>query len=488
MNRSPEQAGRHMLMCTISIFFVEILILSTGFITSVFLARRLGPANFGLFALTAGLINWIEWTTTSLFTGTTIKFISETSDWRPVGTTVLRMHLVVGGVAAAFIWLLSSALSDIFKEPAMADYLRLFAIDIPVFALACTNLNILMGRGFFKERARISGAYGIARLVLIILFVEIGFSVKGAILGCIGASVIELVISRLFIRLSLFSGPTFPLRRLLSFSVPLFMSSLSQHIFRMELVVLKILGAPGASVGFFSAAQSLSIPPNIYAKSLSPPLLSTLSHLRGNQEEATAKHIGRTALRSALWLLPFAAMTAGSASEIVCFVFGEDFVPAAPILGFLIFATLGLLTIHIAKAILIVLGKVGWTFAMTGPMVPIAIIGHLILIPWIGGIGAAMVTTFVAWVGAFVFLYIVYRTWGVLPPVKSLLKSMLCSGIAFVLAILWPVTGLMIVLKLTAITSIILLTFLLLGEFTAGEIATARSIFKWRSEIKQNTD
>jgi hypothetical protein len=65
---------------------------------------------------------------------------------------------------------------------------------------------------------------------------------------------------------------------------------------------------------------------------------------------------------------------------------------------------------------------------------------------------------------------------------------MLCSGIAFVLAILWPVTGLMIVLKLTAITSIILLTFLLLGEFTAGEIATARSIFKWRSEIKQNTD
>jgi len=477
-----------MLIGTISILFVEVLILTAGFITSVFLARKLGPTNFGLFSLTAGLVNWIEWTTTSLFTGTTIKFISETSDWRPVGTTVLRMHLVVGGVAAALIWLLSSPLSNIFNEPAMTDYLKLFAIDIPVFALACTNLNILMGRGFFKERARISGAYGITRLVLIILFVELGLSVRGAILGCIGASVIELVISRLFIRVPLFSGPKLPMRRLLGFSVPLFMSSLSQHIFRMELVVLKVLGGTGASVGFYSAAQSLSIPPNIYAKSLSPPLLSTLSHLLGNREEATAKHIGLTALRSALWLLPFAAMTAGAASEIVCFVFGKDFVPAAPILASLIFATLGLLTIHIAKAILVALGKVGWTFAIIGPMVPVAIIGRLILIPRIGGTGAALVTTFVAWLGALVSVYMVCRTWRVLPPVKSLLKSTLCSGIAFALAILWPVTGVMIVLKLAVIILIILLTFLLLGEFTASEIATARSMFKWRSGIKQSTD
>lgn len=477
-----------MLIGTISILFVEILILTAGFITSVFLARKLGPTNFGLFSLTAGLVNWIEWTTTSLFTGTTIKFISETSDWRPVGTTVLRMHLVVGGVAAALIWLLSSPLSNIFNEPAMTYYLGLFAIDIPVFGLACANLNILVGRGLFKERARISAAYGIARLVLIIVFVEMGLSVKGAIMGCIGASVIELIISMFFLRVPLFSGATFPMRRFLGFSAPLFLSSLSLHIFRLDLLALKILGGTAAHAGFYSAAQNLSVPPNIYAKSLSPPLLSTLSRLLGEGDEPKAKEIGRTAMRSAIWLLPFAAMTAGAASEIVSFVFGANFAPAAPILALLIFATLGLLTIHISKAILTAAGKAVSALALTFPMVPVAIIGHLILIPRIGGTGAALVTTFVAWLGALVSVYMVCRTWRVLPPVKSLLKSTLCSGIAFALAILWPVTGVMIVLKLAVIILIILLTFLLLGEFTASEIATARSMFKWRSAMKQSTD
>jgi len=119
-------------------------------------------------------------------------------------------------------------------------------------------------------------------------------------------------------------------------------------------------------------------------------------------------------------------------------------------------------------------------------MVPLALIGHLILIPLLSGVGAAVVTASAACLGAIASLFTVYRTWGILPPVKTLLKSTFCSMLALVIAIMWPVSGLMLILKLIAIICIILLTFLLLGEFTASEIALIGSMLKWRLGLGQS--
>ena len=66
--------------------------------------------------------------------------------------------------------------------------------------LACVNNSILIGIGCFKERARTAANGRVARLVLIVLFVEIGLSVPGAIMGSVGASVVELVTCCLYVR------------------------------------------------------------------------------------------------------------------------------------------------------------------------------------------------------------------------------------------------------------------------------------------------
>jgi hypothetical protein len=58
--------------------------------------------------------------------------------------------------------------------------------------------------------------------------------------------------------------------------------------------------------------------------------------------------------------------------------------------------------------------------------------------------------------------------------------------LAYTLAILWPTPGLLLLLKLPVIGLIVGLLFLLLGEFSAGEIAVVRSMFRWRTTSKQN--
>ncbi|MBW2170456.1 MAG: oligosaccharide flippase family protein [Deltaproteobacteria bacterium] len=153
VNQPSQHLVRNMMTGSIRIFFAEVLIIPVGFITAVFLARQLGPVNFGLFAIALRLVTWVEWTSLTVFYSATVKFVSEEDDWRAVGTTVVRLHLVVGVGIAALLWITASPLARAFNEPAMATYLKLFAIDIPIFSLFSVHSSILVGRGLFKERA-----------------------------------------------------------------------------------------------------------------------------------------------------------------------------------------------------------------------------------------------------------------------------------------------------------------------------------------------
>jgi O-antigen/teichoic acid export membrane protein len=467
-----------MVTGSITIFLADVLIIPVGFITTVFLARQFGPINYGLFVLALSVVTWIEWTATSVFYGTTIKFVSEQDDWRAVGRTVLRLHLIVGCSIAVLVWLVSSPLSQAFDEPAIAIYLRLFAIDIPIFCLVCASRNILVGRGLFKERARTGSSYWIARLILIVLFVEMGLSVKGAIMGVIGASAIAFVVSRFYLKFSVFSGSTFSIRRLWGFAAPLFLSSSSVRMLTLDLAALRVLGGTAAQVGFYGAGQSLSMPINIFTQSLTSPLLSTLSRLLSQGDTVKAREIGRTAMRSIVWLLPFGAIVAGAATEIVNFVFGKEFLSAGPILALLIFAAIGFIGIGVTRAILVALGKPGWTFALTGPMVPLALVGYIILIPLLGGVGAAIVTTSTTCLATIMSFLAVYRIWGVLPSASTFVKSAFCSGLAFILAIVWPASGPVVIVKLVTVALIIFASFLLLGDFTADEMALIRTLVR----------
>ena len=479
--RHSPRTGLGMLSGTITIFIAEALILPTGFITAVFLARRLGPVGYGMFALASTVIVFAEWGCTAIFSNTTLKFISEAADdWGPVATTVSRLYVLAGIAMAVLLFFLARPLALLFAEPAMVGHLQLFALDVPIVSLGSANINILLGRGCFQKRALISAGRWIARLILIILFVELGFSIAGAIMGSIGASVIELAISCLYVRLRFFSRSSFPARKLWGFVVPLFMNSLCIRLIKLDLFALKALGATAAEVGFYGAATNLSIPPSLLSASLSPPLLSTLSGLLGQGQDEQATEIGRTAVRSAFWLLPFAVMTAGASSEIVDFIFGQTFLPAGPMLALLIFATVGLHAMGIANALLTASHRPGLTLVLAIPIVPLSFIGYLFVIPALGGIGAAAVMAAGACFIGFGTILIACRVWGIRCPSGDFLKCILCSLFAYGLTILWPASGWAVVVKVITIVVAILIAFLFLGLFTSHEKALLRSLLSMR--------
>lgn len=476
-----------MLDGMVRVFLAEALLLPTGIITAAFLTRRLGPENYGLFTLAASLVAWIEWTTTSVFARTTIKFVGEAHNWRPVGEAVLKLYLTLSVIVALLICFLAVPIARLFHEPVLATYLWFFAIDIPLFSFARAHRNILIGLGSFRQQAVASASRWIARLVFIVLLVGLGLSVHGAILGSIGASLAELAIVRFYIRPSIFSRSNFPVRKLMGYAAPLFLFALSMRLYdRLDLFALKALGGTAERTGVYGAAQNLTIAPGLFALSFAPLLLSTLSHMLRTGDEEAAKRMGRNAMRLVLCLLPFAGMTAGASTEIVGSIFGASFLAGAPLLSLLIFGALGIVMISTNTAILTSAGKPGWTIALAGPLLPLAMIGYLILIPKWGAVGAALVAMLFAGLGALASMLAVYRVWKILPPAATLGRSVLICGLAYVLASLWPVSGLLLLLKLSVIGLVITLAFSVLGEFSARERALAWTLLRWRSALQTN--
>jgi O-antigen/teichoic acid export membrane protein len=469
-----------MLDGTVSTFLAEALIIPTGILSAAFLARHLSPAGYGLFILAATSIAWVEATIGAIFSRAVVKFISETEDWRSVGATLLRLHLAAGIGAAVLVWLCAGMVGDAFNEPALSSYLKLFALDIPLFALTQAHRYILVGLGAFRQQALSSALRWTSRLLLILLFLLLGLSITGAILASLASSLVALLASRFYVRPSLFLRSSFRARLYWADGLPLFLLALCMRFFdRLDLFMLKGLGGTTAEVGFYGAALNLALLPGFFAMSFSPLLLSTLGRVLREGDEYLARAISRDAMRIALWLIPFAGLTAGASSDIVRTIYGERFMPTAPLLTILIFGAVALVVYSVGMAILIARNRLRLALILSIPLPLIAALGYLWLIPKWGALGASIITTVVSSLGAAWAVLAIFRCWGIVPSLATLSRSILTGALACALALLWPAAGaLYLSLKLMMIALLIPLAMLALGEFDADELALPLSLLR----------
>lgn len=220
---SADEAGRHMLDGTIRVLLAEGLLLPAGLAIAAFLTRWLGPGGYGLYTLAAAIVWWVESCVTSIFSRATVKLVGTAQDWKQWGTTVVQVHLLISMFAAGVLCLLSSPLAALLNEPRLAGYLRLFALDIPIFSLGQTHRDILVALGSSRKRALTSAARWISKLALVIVLVQLGLSVRGAILGNIGVSLFDLLVGRFYARPPLLARANVQVRRLWDYGMPMFL-------------------------------------------------------------------------------------------------------------------------------------------------------------------------------------------------------------------------------------------------------------------------
>jgi O-antigen/teichoic acid export membrane protein len=373
--------------------------------------------------------------------------------------------------------------ASFYAEPALSGLLRLLALDILLFCLAQAHRGILIGIGGFRQRAWLSAIRLVAKLAFVVSLVMCGLGLTGAVLGSLGASLAELIASRFFVRPSFFAPAAAPVSQLWSYAAPLTLTTLCFSLYgKLDVLLLKSLGGTMAQVGFYGAAQQIASTLNILTISFSALLLASLSRLWSTGEMESAKQLAGNAMRAVLLLAPIASLVAGASEEIVVLALGKNFLPAAPVLTVLIFAMLAMIMVSVAMTILIAAGKPRWTLFLGGPLVVFVLLGHWVFIPWMGMLGAALVTSGGAGACTLAAIGVVYRFWRIAPPVSTCWRSLIVCGVAYGLASLWRVSPVLVLCKLPLIVVACLGLFLLLGEFTADERAVLRSVLRWPAQ------
>jgi O-antigen/teichoic acid export membrane protein len=337
---------------------------------------------------------------------------------------------------------------------------------------------ILVGLGGFRRRAIASAARWTVRLTLIIVLVEFGFGLHGALMSLIGTSVAELAVYRYFVRPSLSGQEVFPLRAMLGYVAPLFVFSMSMRLFDRTDLLLVTWPALGGSIdqaGVFGAAQQMALLPALFTGAFSPLLLSTLSHQLSRGRHESARLIARQGLRVALLLLPLAALVAALADATVRMVFGTQFEAAGPLLAILFLGSCARVVVSVGTSILTAIGRPRLCSWIGLPMWLTLITTQLVMIPRFGITGAAVATTAVACLGAIATVLLVDHAWALRPPVGAAVGSAAVSVLVFGVASALPDARSWILPNYLIGVAVIGLAFLGLGEFNPAERSLLRS-------------
>ena len=438
----------------------------SGLVTAAYLGRTLGPEFYGLFAVATAVSVTLEWAIISLFARATVKLLAEAEDWRPVASTILIVHLAAGLLIAAAFWAGAGRIAHLLGDVRLAPWLALLALEVPIATTAAACRNILTGRGEFRGRAIATGVRWVVRPVAIVVFVEAGWSVTGAVIGSLTAATAGLIVAMTMARVPVFKTSRAPLVDLWRLAVPMFVLALSLRLIeKLGLFAVQALGSSPAEAGWYAAAQNMAIAPGLVALSFSPLLLAELTRARAEGQPDATRALVAQALRVVVALLPCVAIGAGSAHEIVRLVYGAGFDAAAHLSRPLLLAAFAMLLISVTTAVLIAADRASAAALCVWPMLPAAALAMALVVPHAGAYGAAVITAAALSFSAGGCLVMLGRTVGVWPPVDTVTRSAVIALVVGTAAAWWNTPGLEVVVKLAVLTALTPLAFAVAGEF-----------------------
>jgi PST family polysaccharide transporter len=455
----------------LSILIADSLFIPSALLIATFLARRLGPSLYGLYVLATAIAGWLEWMLSAVIARAAVRQIAASDDWRPAGAAILRILLAISSGAAVVLLALATPFGTLLGETSLAPLLRLAAPSLPLAGLVLAHRFVLIGLGRFHARAVGSALRSISRLALVVALVEAGFGVGGAIVAMIGAAVVELAAVRWFVRPPLVRvGPT-PWRELGRLAVPLFAAGIAMRVFeRLDLICLQAIGGRTSDTGIYGAAQSLAMLPGFVVTAFTPVLLASVTRLMVAGRREDGQELARQALRGALWLAPLAAAVAGAADAIVLFLFGPEYGPAGWLLSILCIASVGQVMAAVASTLLVAIDRVKTSAAIAVPLVPLAVAGHLVVIPRFGATGAAVVTGVASCAAAGVALLALSRALKVAPPAATVWRVGVLVPVAAILAAVLPGTGVLVVVRMLAVLGLVGAAMVKSGEIRLSSV------------------
>lgn len=386
-----------------SAFGLKIAGAGLSFAFNVLLGRLLGADGSGLYFLALTVVSMASVVSRMGMDNALIRFTAEgasSGDWGSVETVhrkgvAISSAVGVGLALAVFLgapWIATF----VFGDPDLVVPLKVMAASIPAMALVKLYAGLLKGVEHVKSALLVEtvGVPGVSAVLLLLLAPR--FGPGGAAGAYAAASILTLAAGALvWRRATPHAGGAegeFSTRRLLSASVPLlWVASLNLVINWTDTTVLGIW-VEASEVGLYGVALRTATLTSFILVAVNSVVAPKFAALWSSGDRETLTSLARNATKlitvaSAPVLLVFLAVPAW-----VLGWFGPEF-PAASTL---------LVVLAIGQFVNSASGSVGYLLMMTGKerlvrnnvmlAAGLNLAGNLVLVPWLGALGAAIAT------------------------------------------------------------------------------------------------
>ncbi len=435
------------------VFFVgTIFTLAVSYLFRIYVARMLGAELLGVYALGMTVVGLLGVLATLGLPGAAARFVAVYAGSGQVdrlrGFLVRCLLLILG--LSAFLGVLAVLGANwisvrLYHTPALVRYMPVFGFLLVVSVVTAFYAQVLAGFKDVTKRTVITNFVGTPlMIVLTVAFLMRG----GGLWGYLGAQVVAATVTVVLLARAAWRLMPAAARSILQATPPLESEVIhfSAAVFGVSVLEFLLSQTDKILLGMFLDARQVGIYATVVALvAFVPIILSTVNqifapviadlHARGDRAL-----IGRLYQTLTKWIL---GLTIPLALVMILFapsfmrLFGRDFVMGAPVL---VIGTLG-------QLVNCGVGSVGFLLLMSGNqrrlikvqvvMAGVTILLNLLLISWLGIIGAALVGTMVNIFSNLWYLVEVRRALGISPYNRGYLALVLPSVItAALLALL----------------------------------------------------
>jgi len=430
--------------------------LLTTLAARIIMARALTPEELGIVLLGVALVSGVGGAASLGLASATGRRVAElqaagrTAQARASGRSAITISAASGAAAAAALLVTAAGLAFLPAAGPFGGILGILAPVILGLAPGFAMVGVARGFGDFLGRPLVRDAGGgLLRLAAIgvavmshggVRWIAFGFMV-GSVVGEFGF--IAYGVLRGWVRREGEHGWDRELwQGLRPYTVMELVNQLTQWV---DMLMLGVLATP-AVVGFYGVARSffraLEVVHISAGHNFLPSATAALHH--GGREQFVRVYVRtRTFIFALLW--PFLALCIAAPAAVIRPLFGEAYLPAAPVLRLLAGALAVQAAFGYKDLALIALGSAPPTARMSVYSFGAGLLAMVVLIPPLGGTGAAAAVLVMAVVRGAALAHLLWREASIRPWVEDLPSRVLwavgVTGAAWVLALLADATG-----------------------------------------------
>jgi stage V sporulation protein B len=343
--------------------------LSTGLlaVSSIIVARLLGPANYGLYSIALILPPFVvligQFGLGAAATRFSAKYVSEGAEKHAVSFlfSIILFEIVASVASVIVLSLFSSNIAiGIFGRPQLAAIILPIAIMSVIGQVLYTITSSgFVGLGRFDLAAIFQTIQSVLRLGFSAALIVLGFAVVGAVSGYSLGFVISGVLATTLIvvmvirggRVSKFSDD---LKAALRYSYPVYLAQLAGGFDTPFVLAIMANSVSNSQVGGFNAAANVSVAITLFTYPISTVLFPIFSKSVVNGAELA--HSYRLSIKySALFVVPTTMAVIALSSPLVNVVFGSKYSFAS-----------GYLAVFASQFLIVGIGALSWSNFLNG--------------------------------------------------------------------------------------------------------------------------